>query len=110
MIDEYLKAKKTGEKVCRERAAKGENPYVQALDYILPGNDGMSHQALGLVEIPVDLIVGTKTQARQNSFSPDFMPLLEADTEFAMKWSSLYKAQMDEGFNSPIKVYEYLQQ
>ena len=108
MIDEYLKAKKTGEKVCRERAAKGENPYVQALDYILPGNDGMSHQALGLVEIPVDLIVGTKTQARQNSFSPDFMPLLEADTEFAMKWSSLYKAQMDEGFNSPIKVYEYL--
>lgn len=36
------------------------------------------------------------------------MPLLEADTEFAMKWSSLYKAQMDEGFNSPIKVYEYL--
>ena len=68
----------------------------------------MAQQALGLIEIPVELIAGTKTRARQNSFAPDFMPLLGPDTEFASKWSNLYLAQMEEGFNTPIRVYEYL--
>lgn len=61
-----------------------------------------------LIELPVDLIAGTKTRARQNSFAPGFLPLLDVDTEFAAKWSNLYQAQLNEGFNSPIKVYEYL--
>ena len=108
MIDEYLKARKAAEKEYKARLAKGEYPYLQALDDILPGNNTMAQQALGLIEIPVELIAGTKTRARQNSFAPDFMPLLGPDTEFASKWSNLYLAQMEEGFNTPIRVYEYL--
>lgn len=108
MIDEYIKALRTGEKEYRERLSAGEYPYLPALDDICPDNDVMNQRSLGLLEIPVDLIAGTKTRARQNSFSPAFMPLLDADTEFAAKWSSLYRAQLDEGFNTPIKVYEYL--
>ena len=108
MVEEYLKARKAGEKEYKAKLAKGEYPFVPALDDILPNSEAMPRQALGLMEIPVELIKGTKTQARQNSFTPGFMPLLEGDTEFADKWSSLYLAQIDEGFNSPIKVYEYL--
>ena len=108
MIDEYLKARKAAEKEYKAKLAKGEYPYLQALDDILPGNNTMAQQALGLIEIPVELIAGTKTRARQNSFAPDFMPLLGPDTEFASKWSNLYLAQMEEGFNTPIRVYEYL--
>ena len=108
MIDEYLKARKAAEKEYKARLSKGEYPYLQALDDILPGNNTMAQQALGLIEIPVELITGTKTRARQNSFAPDFMPLLGPDTEFASKWSNLYLAQMEEGFNTPIRVYEYL--
>lgn len=108
MIDEYIKARKTGEKEYKAAQAAGHYPFLPALDYMLPGNDTMSRQKLGLIEIPVEQIAGTKTQARQNSFSPGFMPLLDADTEFAAKWSNLYQAQMSEGFNCPIKVYEYL--
>lgn len=108
MIDEYLKARKAGEREYKERLANGEYPFLQALDEILPENNTMAQQALGLMEIPVELIAGTKTRARQNSFAPDFMPLLAPDTEFAMKWSNLYEAQMAEGFNSPIRAYEYL--
>ena len=108
MIDEYLKARKAAEKEYKAKLAKGEYPYLQALDDILPGNNTMAQQALGLIEIPVGLIAGTKTRARQNSFAPDFMPLLGPDTEFASKWSNLYLAQMEEGFNTPIRVYEYL--
>lgn len=108
MIDEYIKALRAGEKEYKTRLAEGEYPYLPALDDICPDCDTLNQRRLGLLEIPVDLITGTKTRARQNSFAPGFMPLLDADTEFAAKWSSLYLAQLDEGFNSPIKVYEYL--
>ena len=108
MTDEYLKALKAGEKEYRARAAAGEHPYLKALDDILPDCDSMPGRRLGIMEIPTEMIAGTKTRARQNSFAPDFMPLLGADTEFAAKWSSLYNAQITEGFNDPIRVYEYL--
>ena len=108
MIDEYIKARKAGEKEYKARLSAGDYPYLTALDDILPENSTMAQLPLGLMEIPVELIAGTKTRGRQNSFAPDFMPLLEPDTEFAGKWSNLYQAQMNEGFNSAIKVYEYL--
>lgn len=108
MRDEYIQALKAGEKEYRRRIANGEYPYVDALDDILPDNITMPHKDLGLMEIPTALIGGTKTRARQNSFTPDFMPLLEEGTEFSAKWSNLYQAQLDEGFTSPIRVYEYL--
>lgn len=108
MTDEYLKARKAGEKEYKARLAKGEYPFLPALDDMITGVDTMSQQNLGLMEIPVELIEGTRTQARQNSFAHNFMPLLEPGTEFSAKWCNLYQAQMEEGFNSPIKAYEYL--
>ena len=108
MTDDYLKARKAGEKEYKARIASGEYPYLPALDDILPDCDSMTQRYLGLMEIPSHMIAGTKTRARQNSFAPDFMPLLEPDTEFAAKWNSLYNAQITEGFSDPIKVYEYL--
>ena len=108
MTDDYLKARKAGEKEYKARIASGEYPYLPALDDILPDCDSMTQRYLGLMEIPSHMIAGTKTRARQNSFAPGFMPLLDTDTEFAAKWCNLYQAQLSEGFNSPIKVYEYL--
>lgn len=108
MIDEFLTAQKAGEKEYKARLAAGEYPYLPALDDIAPYADTLQHQYLGLMEIPTSLIAGTKTRARQNSFAPNFMPLLEPDTEFASKWANLYKTQISEGFSDPIKVYEYL--
>ena len=108
MLDDYIKAQKIGERTYKARAAKGEYPFLPALDDIAPDTATMTQKELGMFEIPTWLIEGTKTRARQNSFAPDFMPLLSPDSEFGMKWSNLYEAQMEEGFNSPIKVYEYL--
>ena len=108
MIDEYVKALRAGEKEYKARLAAGEYPYLPALDDICPDNDVLTQRSLGLQEIPVELVAGTKTRARQNSFAPGFMPLLDTDTEFAATWCNLYQAQLSEGFNSPIKVYEYL--
>ena len=64
MIDEYLKAKKAGEKEYKARLAAGEYPYLPALDDIASDADTLQHQYLGLMEIPTSLIAGTKTRAR----------------------------------------------
>ena len=86
MIDEYIKARKMGEREYKARLAKGGYPFLPALDDLLPDNATMRTQALGLMEIQVAMIAGTKTMARQNSFAPGFMPLLDPDSEFATKW------------------------
>ena len=108
MIDEYEKALKAGEKEYKTRIAAGEYPYVPALDDICPENEVLTQRQLGMMEIPLDLVVGTKTRARQNSFAPGFMPLIGSDSEFAIKWESLYRSQISEGLKEPVKVYEYL--
>ena len=41
--------------------------------------------------------------AARRTLTAGFMPLLEENTEFAAKWSSLYSAQLSEGFTDPIK-------
>ena len=70
MIDEYIKALRAGEKEYKARLAAEEYPYLPALDDICPDNDVLPQRNMGLLEIPVELIAGTKTRARQNSFAP----------------------------------------
>ena len=72
MIDEYTSALKAGKKEYKERQSKGASPYLPALDDIAPDADVLPHLPLGLMEIPVRLIAGTKTGARKNSFAPGF--------------------------------------
>lgn len=108
MTDEYLNALKQGKKAYKATAAAGEFPYLPALDDIVPDADRLVQKPLGLIEIPVDLIAGTRTRSRQTAFAPGFLPLLDEESEFAMKWNSLYRDQIREGFRDPIKVYEYL--
>ena len=36
------------------------------------------------------------------------MPLMDLDTEFAIKWQHVYDIQTREGLNDPVKVFEYL--
>lgn len=108
MLDEYIKAQKAAQRDYKARVAKRELPFVEALDDVIQDNNTMRTQELGTIEIPTWLITGTRTRARQNSFAANFMPLLDPDSEFAAKWENLYLAQLDEGFHSAIKVYEYL--
>lgn len=63
---------------------------------------------LGLVQIPAEQIVGTKSAARSAAFSKGFYPLLKADTEFAAKWMALYQAHLDEGIREPVKAHEFM--
>ncbi len=108
LLEAYQSANKRAQKAYRAAMNKGEYPYLSALDDFLPYERTAGEKYIGIVEIPLDLVAGTKTAGRQNSFANNFMPLLGEDTEFAYKWSGLYESQLEEGIRDPIVAYEYM--
>ena len=108
MLEDYKSALRAGQRAYRARIARGQSPYLAVLDDVLKGVDIVAQEPLGLVEIPSDSLVGTKTSGRHTAFSYDFMPLLEPDTEFAVKWSNLCDAHLEEGIHTPIIAFEYM--
>ena len=107
--DEYAQALRRGHKEYKELSAAGRSPHPQVLDDILDENIAYSYQDIGLVEVPTYAIVGTKSAGRITAFTAGFMPLLEPDSEFGIKWTLLCAAHLgDAGIQSPIECYEYL--
>lgn len=104
----YKEAVKLGQKEVRARLAKNEEPYLPALDDIIPPEKALTGVPLGVIQIPVWFIVGTKTSGRLNAFAANFLPIIDEGTEFADKWETLYRSHISEGIREPIKVYEYL--
>ena len=109
MIEDYRKACKRGKREVSDAVSHGRYPYLPALDDILGDTRGSGEVPVGVREIPMELVVGTKTKARANTFSCGFLPIAEEGSEFAAKWSRLYDAQVAEGIRDPVVVYEYLQ-
>ncbi len=105
---DYDKAQKAGLKAFKTAVAKGENEYLPVLDEILKDVDIVGEVSLGLVQIPLDSVVGTSNVGRTYAFANNFMPVLDYKTEFGAKWSSLYESHIEEGIREPIKVYEYM--
>ena len=109
MIEDYRKACKRGRRQVSTALSSGQYPYLPALDDVLGESRGAGEIPVGIREIPMELVVGTKTRGRSNLFSCGFLPIADEDTEFAAKWSRLYDYQMSEGISDPVIVYEYLQ-
>lgn len=107
-ITDYSAALKKGKRNYQLALAKGAYPYLPALDDILSYTEVAASVSLGLMDIPLSKIVGTKTAGRTNAFSGNFMPLLSEKSEFATKWSSLYNHQIDDGIRDPIVAYEFM--
>ena len=108
MLEDYKNALKSGQRAYRACVARGQSPYLAVLDDILVNVNIVAQEPLGLVELPAESIVGTKTSGRHTAFAPNYMPLLEPDTEFAGKWSNLCDAHLEEGIHTPIIAYEFL--
>ena len=104
----YGKALRMAQRAYRSDITRGRYPYLQVLDELLSFTNVEAEADLGLVDIPLDQVVGTKTAGRTRAFASNFMPLLGEDSEFAMKWISLYRAHMDEGIRDPIIAYEFM--
>lgn len=105
---QYAYAYKLGHKYLKKAISNNEEPYILALDDIV-NTDGLNTKNVGTIDIPMDLIVGTKTAARKTSFAGNFMPLLSIGNEFSYKWAQLCDHHLSEiGITDPIKAYEYL--
>ena len=106
--EEYATALRRAQKEYKEMLAAGKSPHPAVLDDIL-GDTVNSVQDIGLMEIPSERIVGTRSAGRITTFSPSFLPLAKPGTEFAMKWTHLCMAHLGEvGIRDPITCYEYL--
>ena len=108
MQSDYEKARREGERAYRRAVASGQYPYLPALDSMGQDIDKMAVRELGVKEIPLNMIAGTRTVGRQNAFACNFMPITEPGSEFAHKWSTLYDSALEVGIREPIKVYEYM--
>ena len=107
--EQYNRALKLGQKSYKECVLRGRYPYPQVLDDILDDAMLAGRVELGVLEIPTEQIVGTKTRGRRLAFADNFMPLMEPDSEFAHKWMELCAAHLgDEGIREPIRCYEYM--
>ena len=106
---QYATALKQGRKTYHDCVLRGRYPYPQVLDEIISETMVAGQMDLGVVEIPIHQIKGTKSAGRRTAFAADFMPLLDPDTEFGGKWMDLCQAHLgDEGIREPIRCYEYL--
>ena len=107
--EEYLKARRLAQKEIKELNLQGKDTEPAVLDEILGDNYAVSAKEIGIVNIPVERIVGTKSAGRIGAFTAGFMPVLGVETEFAQKWMHLCISHMsDEGIRNPVLCYEYL--
>ena len=107
--EEYTKALRAGHKEQKELMSKGRPVHPAVLEELITDSHIDTTTDLGLIEIPADLIVGTKTAGRVTAFTPTFLPTLSLDSEFANKWMLLCGAHLsEEGIRDPIVCYEYL--
>ena len=99
-IEDYLKAQKAGKREYQLRMLRGQQPTLEVLDDILPQRGSYSEVPLGLVQIPMDQIVGTEDRGAAGHFASNFMPILKDNTEFARKWVALSDSHLEEGIRS----------
>ncbi len=108
-LEAYGQALRSAQKEYKECVAAGKSPHPAVLDEILEDAASCSTVDVGLVEIPAERIVGTKSAGRITSFTRTFQPLLKTGSEFALKWTSLCAAHLgDAGIRDAISCYEYL--
>jgi len=105
---DYAGALRQGRRQYQQAIMRGEYPYLPVLDDILANADVVSEISLGLMDVPLEKIVGTKTAGRTQAFANNFMPLLAEKTEFGAKWAFLYDHQIEEGIRDPIVAYEFM--
>ena len=106
--EDYIKAQKMGLKAFKSSTVRGQYPYLPVLDEILSHADIECEVNLGVINIPLNQVVGTSTVGRTQAFASNFMPLLDYGSEFSAKWSHLVDAQIEEGIHDAVKVYEYM--
>ena len=103
---QYLDAVRAGKTYNRNRLFRQPRPGLRVLDELLDPQTPPKQVDLGVVEIPMERIIGTKTRSRAAAFTGNFMPLLHPSTEFGDKWINVCEILFSEnGELDPITCY-----
>ena len=105
--EDYLQAQKKGLRLTHALQSRGEDPTLPVLSELVPELNRLTQVPLGLIQISLDQIAGTATRGRTTAFARNFMPLLDVDSEFALKWGILYDDVVQNGLRDPVLAYEY---
>lgn len=107
--EEYNLAMRHAQKEQEKLTRAGKSVHPAVLDEILGNKDTYTTLDIGLVEIPSQRIIGTKSAGRITTFTASFLPLAPVQSEFATKWVALCADHLgDVGIRDPILCYEYL--
>ena len=105
---QYSYAMKKGRKTVLKDRFNKKDPYLPILDDII-GDQTCQSVELGQLDVPSELIIGTKNPSRANAFSSDFMPILNEKSEFANSWMHVCRKHLsEEGIHQIPIAYEYL--
>ena len=108
--EEYTQALRLAQRELKSLTAAGKPLYPLVLDEVLKDMKPETVVDVGIVEIPVEQVVGIRSAGRTSAFTAGFRPLLPLDTEFAAKWINLCAAHLEDGIRDPVLCYEYLGQ
>ena len=61
MQQDYENARKEGDRAYRRALREGSYPYLPALNAMVPEIDKYAEKKIGVVEIPLEMIAGTRT-------------------------------------------------
>ena len=107
-LEEYVHAQKRAQRDYREKMAAGQYPYLPVLDDILENARVENQLPIGTVEIPLALVVGTKTAGRTATRDLVFLPLLSPKTELPTSGFRSVRPMWTKASATPIRCFEYL--
>ena len=107
----YHNAHHLGKKIQSRSQKLGEDPHLIEIISILDDQSMERTVSVGVLEIPVNQIVGAADMVDREIYTYNYQPLTPPDSEFANQWCKLYQHYLsDEGLRDPITCYEYLGQ
>lgn len=105
----YSVLQNQAKRVERKSAANGAFIALPVLQNILDQTKVAGEVDLGVVNIPVNQIVGIASECDRDIYTSDFLPLPSVSSGFAEKWTQLFVAHLSgTGLAEPIRCYEYL--
>ena len=105
----YGSCQKAAQKQQKKDEKQGEGLNPKELNTIVNEDMVADKVELGVMEIPVDQIVGVADDVDKELYASNFMPLSPAKSAYADQWRQLYlEYRKDKAFESPLLCFEYL--
>lgn len=107
--ERYSVVQNQAKRVVGKGTFNGKDAALPVLETVLDQNKVACEVDLGVVDIPVNQIVGIASDSDRDIYASDFLPLLSIKSEYAEQWTQLFMEHLsDADLANPIRAYEYL--